>query len=565
VATYEASERLRDVIEIHSGLFDSVETIAVEPAAELSRGEPDWTRPYIRVIARRPEKLRPSLPALLDGIPVRVIAATLEEQALRAIALQRAPEATPEILASEWRTGLLSSEFEAPRNYSRLKYAPLAPSRLVPVNEPMRVTLHVSPDKGWPMLRDFLTTGNCWSIAMYDFTARHIFDRLCEATAGPGASVSLCLDQGESGTEGSKPTGISEGVVVDELRDRMGSRFQFAWASVGIERQFASAYHIKVAVRDRSAVWLSSGNWQSTNQPARDFAAASGALSPQDAREMARGNREWHVIIENPTLAGMFADYIEKDRESSEMEGTEEGAGIIDVEEPSFPSDEEFMLQFRVPLSPLLAEEEAPRLPQRVFSERVLDDQEKIWVQPILTPDNYAEHALELIGRASKRLWFQNQSLVISRSVPPGYRPLLDALKKKCWEIEDSRLIIRDLIRPQTLDVLRMLERDGFPMHKIRVMKTCHTKGILVDSRWTLTGSHNWTAEGTLYNRDASLLFDDSRVTQYFEEIVDHDWQHLAVHLEVDPGAPSAILPLPGEMIAGESLVIDPRPERQAD
>ena len=29
----------------------------------------------------------------------------------------------------------------------------------------------------------------------------------------------------------------------------------------------ASAYHIKVAVRDGAAIWLSSGNWQSSNQP----------------------------------------------------------------------------------------------------------------------------------------------------------------------------------------------------------------------------------------------------------------------------------------------------------
>ena len=30
-------------------------------------------------------------------------------------------------------------------------------------------------------------------------------------------------------------------------------------------------------------------------------------------------------------------------------------------------------------------------------------------VQPLLTPDNYAEHALELIQSAQKSVWFQNQ------------------------------------------------------------------------------------------------------------------------------------------------------------
>jgi len=55
-------------------------------------------------------------------------------------------------------------------------------------------------------------------------------------------------------------------------------------------------------------------------------------------------------------------------------------------------------------------------------------------------------------------------------------------------------------------------------------MKNCHTKGILVDSRSTLVGSHNWTNEGTTYNRDASLLFDDPEVTAYFEQVFSHDW-----------------------------------------
>jgi len=32
----------------------------------------------------------------------------------------------------------------------------------------------------------------------------------------------------------------------------------------------ASSYHIKVAVRDDEAAWLSSGNWQSSNQPPAD-------------------------------------------------------------------------------------------------------------------------------------------------------------------------------------------------------------------------------------------------------------------------------------------------------
>jgi PLD-like domain len=553
----DPQEHVFDIIQRHGALFDSVETVFVEPACDFVNGQPDWNHPFIRVIARQPEVIRPQLPSSIENIPVRIEAATMEEQAARVLALRRAGvAATPGLLASEWRTGFFTSETEAPRNYGRLTYAPFDPTRLAPVLEPMKLIIHVSPDQGWSCLRDFLIPAQQWRIAMFDFTARHIYDQLCAAAQSAGATLSLCLDRGQSGTESSRPTGISEDLIVDGLRSQLGNGFQFAWASVGLRRQFASAYHIKVAVRDDSAIWLSSGNWQSSNQPNREFPTDPAALTPTVARELAKTNREWHVIAESPALARIFGDYIAKDRETSEMDSVPE-APIIG-EEP-FPSDDEFTMEFRVPPSPLMGELEAPRLARAAFPALVLEKGAPVSVQPILTPDNYAEHALDLIRRATNRLWFQNQSLVVPRAAAPKYRELLDTLRTKCHEIADARVIVRDLIRPQTLDVLRLLKRDGFPMDKVRVMKTCHTKGILVDSRWTLMGSHNWTNEGVLYNRDASLLFDDTRITQYFEQVLDHDWRYVAEHIDADQTQPSAILPLPGEHVEGESLVIDPR------
>ena len=49
-------------------------------------------------------------------------------------------------------------------------------------------------------------------------------------------------------------------------------RSSFAWAPVRSspevrEWMFPSAYHIKVAVRDSTELWLSSGNWNNSNQP----------------------------------------------------------------------------------------------------------------------------------------------------------------------------------------------------------------------------------------------------------------------------------------------------------
>jgi hypothetical protein len=559
----EVREEILEAIESHAQSFDSLETIRVVPACDLVSGTPDWSRGYIRVVARRPWMVRAQIPSSLGSFPVRIVAATMEEQAARLLALRRG-NATPTMAAAEWRTGFFTSESEAPRNYSRLTYKGIQPSRLLPVCEPMKMIVHVSPDQGWPMLKAFLSPAREWSIAMFDFTARHIYDQLCAAVGVKDSTLSLCLGPNESGDEGSRPSGIHEEDIVGGLRDLLGRRFRFAWASVGVTRQFASAYHIKVSVKDRATLWLSSGNWQSSNQPAKDYSSAETELPLDTAREMSRCNREWHIVVENPALAEIFRDYIEKDRETSEQEGMEEAEeeAATPQEEPLYPEDDEFTMEFRVPFSPLLGEEEAPRIPNKVFPALILERGDRVPIQPILTPDNYSNLILDLIQRAQHRLWFQNQSLVVNQFPSRDYRALLDALRTKCWELEDARVILRDLIRVKTLDVLRLLDRDGFPMHKIRVMKTCHTKGILVDSRWTLMGSHNWTNEGTVYNRDASLLIDDPRVTMYLENVFEHDWDRLAVHIDVDPAIPSAILPLPGESIAGETVVLDPRLDR---
>ena len=75
----------------------------------------------------------------------------------------------------------------------------------------------------------------------------------------------------------AKEDDIPDEKVVDRLRKKLKDRFHQAWASVtGSNRIFGSSYHIKVAVRNSESFWLSSGNWQSSNQPDIDPIADKG-------------------------------------------------------------------------------------------------------------------------------------------------------------------------------------------------------------------------------------------------------------------------------------------------
>jgi phosphatidylserine/phosphatidylglycerophosphate/cardiolipin synthase-like enzyme len=90
----------------------------------------------------------------------------------------------------------------------------------------------------------------------------------------------------------------------------------------------------------------------------------------------------------------------------------------------------------------------------------------------------------------------------------------------------DVRFIFRNIgpVRKK----LESLQAAGFNMSRVRMQAGCHTKGIIVDSETILLGSHNFTNQGVLVNRDASVLVTEKRIARYYEQIFLHDWARLA-------------------------------------
>src|SRR5204863_3305049 len=68
------------------------------------------------------------------------------------------------------------------------------------------------------------------------------------------------------------------------------------------------------------------------------------------------------------------------------------------------------------------------------------------------------------------------------------------------------------------------LAKFGFNMDRVKLQKGNHNKGILIDDKITVVGSHNWTGQGTTENRDASLIIRDPEVTAYYTKLFLHDW-----------------------------------------
>ncbi len=459
-----------------------------------------------------------SIPSTLDGVPVDLEIADPFQQLLSEGVTEAAPllRRRPQLLIDEIQaTGAEAELLEA---VPVITYEPPENGDLSPVTGAMTITCHVSPDAGWKVLKPFLEdTNRKLHLGMYDFTAPHIYrtartllkDSSVEWQQVLGPKESLPK---EDDVDSTKANDLKESSVARGLRRVAADRFNNTFARVGSGRTFASAYHIKVAVRDDRTFWLSSGNWQSSNQPEIDFFDENA-----DRQLISRFNREWHVVCESPVLAKRFQVFLDHDFETA---ATAEEAAVIS--ELALP-------ELVVPAEEFLEEERAA-VGLEVFAPQkfTFTTQNPLTVQPILTPDNYLEVVLEFLRKKPRRrLYFQNQSLNPVKSPTPEYAELLKLLARYSKDPDlDVRFIFRNIgpIRKK----LESLQAAGFNMSRIRTQAGCHTKGIIVDSETILLGSHNITNQGVEANRDASLLIRHAGIAQYYERVFLHDWDKLA-------------------------------------
>jgi hypothetical protein len=477
--------------------------------------------PAVVVIVDRkvaPLKTEDRIPGSLDGIPTDI---TLPDPYER-LRLTPGAEAgvavkAPRLLIDELQDATAARRAEEAAEAIRaITYEPPPGSNLDAVTGAMTITCHVSPDAGWRVLEPFLSaTENGMSVGMYDFTAPHIYRAARTLLKTDGVTWRQTLGPKESlpaedDVDSTKADDLTEVQVVRGLRRVALDRFTTAFAHVGSGRTFASAYHIKLAVRDGKAFWLSSGSWQTSNQPSIDFLA-----DDADRTLMPRFNREWHVVVQNRALSEKFEVFLQHDLATAQQP----------IEEAALAALPDLL----IPEEAFFAEERARRTVD-VFAPQkfTFGASNPLTVQPILTPDNFIDIVLDLLKkRPSRTLYFQNQSLNPIKEPTPAFKELLRLLAKYSNDDDlDVRIIIRSIgaIRKK----LESLKAAGFNMSRIRLQEGCHTKGIIIDSGTILLGSHNFTNEGTQVNRDASLLIRDKGIAGYFERIFLHDWEQLS-------------------------------------
>jgi hypothetical protein len=516
--------KIDKVIQARWEQFRKPGVLSVRPGYKFTGG---WItdKPAIVVtVEKKQDKVPPreKLPDKLDGVAVDVRQASPLD-----IMRHTAPDTHAELAAGrpEWapppmpfeRTVLGAAKPGAPlkapaRPKSLAKKIPLAyspPSGVVlnPVTAVMTIICHASPDAGWPTLGPFIGgTKNSLTVGMYDFTSAHILAKVEASLRTANGPLELVLDHPKL----DRTADQSDEATSHQLQQSLGAKLKFAWALTDKDPLvnhwiYPSAYHIKVAVRDSTAFWLSSGNWNNSNQPDADPIKNPVAAGPI----IKDSDRDWHVIVEHTGLATTLEAFLRHDYEVAvQWQGASGQAAKISLKSAANAA----------------AKLAVRGKPKKYFSPLVIN-KEQVTIEPLLTPDNYPDKMLDFINSATSKLYIQ-MPYIYAPTASDKFQKLVDAVKSKMDAGLDVRIIMSQYEAQG--GALEQLKGLGFNMSLIKIQLNLHAKGFIIDSNVVALGSQNWSDEGTQTNRDATLIIRHAGVARYFEQIFMHDWTTMA-------------------------------------
>src|SRR3984893_16326672 len=303
--------------------------LAVRPGYRTEAGWPVGDPVVVALVgAKKGEAAAYGLPSQVGGVPVEVREASpLERLKATQPSVQaalkertRVEQHTPDFPFEHLFAAPPGAVTAAPRPPAKpqIPYRPAA-AALNPVTDTLTVICNASPDAGWPTLRDFFApTQQKLVVGMYDFTSAHVLAGPENALSGGGGArnLSLVLDHPTRNPTADQ----SDEETEQDLNNKLRAALSFAWAPVRSSPEvsewiFPSAYHIKVAVRDGVELWLSSGNWNNSNQP--EDAPVTDPDPAHAAETFKNSDRDWHVVITHQQLAQLYESYLLNDRESA--------------------------------------------------------------------------------------------------------------------------------------------------------------------------------------------------------------------------------------------------------
>jgi phosphatidylserine/phosphatidylglycerophosphate/cardiolipin synthase-like enzyme len=134
---------------------------------------------------------------------------------------------------------------------------------------------------------------------------------------------------------------------------------------------------------------------------------------------------------------------------------------------------------------------------------------------------------LALLESAEQKLYIQLQYIHPSDAAADAdFEKLIDTVAAKIAAGVDVRIITSQY---QTSNGwLERLQAAGVDAKVVKIQNGVHNKGFVIDGTKVALGSENWSGDGVLRNRDASVIIDNATAAAYYETIFLHDWDNVA-------------------------------------
>ena len=289
--------------------------------------------------------------------------------------------------------------------------------------------------------------------------------------------------------------------------------------------------HSKVAVRDGTSVWISSGNWKAPSMPAPGV----------------RGNVDWGVLIENVELAGIVLQQMAFDEEPLRQH-------ISTASASDAPNG------WSMPMAEAVDGPRSTTITTSVNGE-------------LLTcPDNCIDGLVELIGSAEDELLLSLQYLDMDWSWGWGDNPIFTALRQSAEDGVAVRLIINGAYLDQDVqDVVDTFNEvwnssDGLDVSAIVMgeddnVTKLHNKGLVIDQETVLVSSINWGNSAVNRNREMGLIMTSADVAVPYREAWIDDWMRLDNVTDTDQDGLPDIWEVPNglnrtkRMLAGPNML----------
>ncbi len=375
--------------------------------------------------------------------------------------------------------------------------------------------------------REFSINGNVQSFVSPDCSMNLIIEKLEGARESININVyQLTSVYLASALHDSLERGVSVNILIEgrpvggmpDAEEQVISWLSLAGADIHLQNppgSGSSRYrfnHAKYMTLDNQTTIIMTENWKPSGVP------YPGAM----------GNRGWGVAIEDCDVADYYSKLFYDDW-NLEWED-------VGVFEPNLSWEAPVICQPDITFEPVFAPSTAAG--QSIITPVVYPDMSLSANDPLLSLLDSAEETIILEQFYIDLHWGKKDAGGNKTDDNPYLQAVIDAAGRGCSvrilldssdynikfddynDNDDTIEYINDLAAEQGLDMEAKLARP----HSHHFSKV-HTKGIVVDSRFTLISSINWNENSCTRNREVGVIIDNKETASYFTGIFDHDWK----------------------------------------